>query len=121
LEKEGDNMKKWYVLLFSFALILSGCGGGDDESTDQPATDRDDAGGTVDVAAAEEIYKNSACIGCHGAQLGGGAGPSLEQIGSRKSKEEILTVIHEGQGSMAGGLLKGEDAEIVAAWLATMK
>jgi cytochrome c551 len=114
-------MKKWYILLFSFALILTGCGGADEEGTEQQPQEREDDGGTVDVAAAEEIYKNSACIGCHGAQLGGGAGPSLKEVGSRKSKEEILKVIHEGQGSMAGGLLKGEDAEIVAAWLATMK
>jgi cytochrome c551 len=115
-------MKKWYILLFSFALILTGCGGADEEEgTEQQPQEREDDSGTVDVAAAEEIYKNSACIGCHGAKLGGGAGPSLKEVGSRKSKAEILKVIHEGQGSMAGGLLKGEDAEIVAAWLATMK
>ncbi|OZM56524.1 hypothetical protein CIB95_12190 [Lottiidibacillus patelloidae] len=114
-------MKKWYILLFSFALILSGCGGKEEVIDEAPADGQDGTAGTVDIASAEEIYQNSACIGCHGANLGGGAGPSLKEIGSRKTKAEILSIIHNGQGSMAGGLLQGEDAEIVAAWLATMK
>ncbi len=38
------------------------------------------------------------------------------------TEEEIIGIIHNGRGSgMPKGLLKGEDAEAVAAWLATMK
>jgi cytochrome c551 len=121
LEKVGENMKKWFIMLFSFTLILAGCGGDDDAMDETPGDVNQEADGEVDVARAEEIYQNSACIGCHGANMGGGAGPSLKKIGSKKTKAEILSVIHNGQGNMAGGYLKGEDAEIVAAWLATMK
>jgi cytochrome c551 len=120
LVKVGDSMKKWLAVLFSLSLVLSGCGGGDDDGGMEVDT-QEGQDSDVDVARAEEIYKNSACVNCHGGNLGGGAGPSLKNIGSRKSKAEILTIIHEGQGSMPGGMLAGEDAEIVAAWLASMK
>jgi biotin synthase-like enzyme len=37
------------------------------------------------------------------------------------SKEEILDIIENGKGGMPAGILKGEDAEAVASWLADKK
>jgi len=68
----------------------------------------------------EEIFANS-CASCHGGDLTGGAGPDLTSVGSDHSKEDILSVIDEGQGAMPAGLIQGEEAEEVAAWLAEMK
>jgi len=33
------------------------------------------------------------------------------------SEDEILTVIQEGRGAMPAGIIEGEEAEAVAAWL----
>jgi cytochrome c551 len=119
-------MKKWLSLIFAVSLVLSGCGGGDDEPQEQAdQNDQDqatnDGGEAVDVAAAEKVYQNSACMNCHGGNLQGGAGPKLIDIGARKTKAEILHIIVNGQGSMPGGMLSGDDAELVASWLASLK
>src|SRR5699024_12354792 len=67
----------------------------------------------------EEIFANS-CASCHGGDLTGGAGPDLTSVGSDHSKEDILSVIDEGQGAMHAGLIQGEEAEELTAWLAEM-
>src|SRR5699024_11119032 len=67
----------------------------------------------------EEIFANS-CASCHGGDLTGGAGPDLTSVGSDHSKEHILSVIDEGQGAMHAGLIQGEEAEELTAWLAEM-
>ena len=129
-------MKKFVTFALSFALvgILSACGGGDNTqpapapeqpaaeqpAAEEPAAEEPSAGGTVDVAAAEEKYKTS-CLACHGVDLSGGAGPSLKQVGSKYSQEQIAGIIINGQGTMPPGMLKGDDAELVAAWLAEQK
>ncbi len=66
----------------------------------------------------EEIVQS--CIGCHGGDLEGGSGPSLQDVGSKYSEEEILDIINNGiEGTaMPGGLVPAEEAEILAAWLA---
>lgn len=136
-------MKKWLMaVLFGTVLVLGACGGGDDtndteepadtgesvetdegtdggtdEGADEGTEDSAEDGGTVDTAAAEEAYQQS-CASCHGADLTGGAGPDLTAIGSKLSADEIADIIENGQGSMPGGLLSGEDATAVAEWLA---
>jgi quinoprotein glucose dehydrogenase len=41
------------------------------------------------------------CAGCHGADLKGGAtGPSLVDVGTRRTKDELTTVIRQGTGRM---------------------
>jgi len=121
-------MKKWLMaVLFGIMLVLGACGGGDDdaqESTDPAESDdpdteeseSDDEGGEVSDDAAEEMYQES-CASCHGDDLEGSVGPSLETIGADLSADEIEGVIEEGQGSMPAGLLSGDDAEQVAEWL----
>lgn len=125
-------MKKLASIAISLLLvgILSACGGGekaqepapatDNKQAEQPAAEQPSAGGTVDAAAAEEKFKSS-CASCHGVDLSGGAGPGLQQVGSKLSKDEIAGIITNGKGAMPPGMLKGEDAEIVAAWLAEKK
>lgn len=140
-------MKKFVTLALSCALVglLSACGGGDkakeqptpapgqqteqptneqpteQPTEEQPTAEAPTAEGTVDAAAAEEKYKASSCVACHGADLSGVSGPSLKEVGSKYSKDEIAGIITNGKGSMPGGMLKGEDAELVAAWLADHK
>lgn len=104
------------VILFGAMLTLAACGGGDEEATDSTAGDT----GGAEATAAEPIYQQS-CAGCHGGDLKGGMGPNLTKVGSKYSEEEILNIIHNGQGNMPKGVIQGADAEAVAAWLAGKK
>ncbi|WLR49268.1 cytochrome c [Halobacillus litoralis] len=136
-------MKKLLSALFlGLILVLSACGGGGDEgTTDDSANDEtteeqtgEDSGegtdeGTsdsgdgeaVDTAAAEEVYQNN-CASCHGGELGGGMGPSLTEVGSKYSAEEIVGFIKNGKGGMpAQGQVSDDDAQLVASWLTTME
>ncbi|MBM7551416.1 cytochrome c551 [Thalassobacillus pellis] len=120
-------MKKTLMaILFGSALVLSACGGGGEEGGSGGNGGGDtggDSGGTsgeVDVAAAEKAFQQN-CASCHGADLSGGAGPSLQEVGAKYSKEEILNIIKNGKGSMPAGQATGEDAELIASWLATKK
>ncbi|MGM8366829.1 cytochrome c551 [Virgibacillus sp. W0181] len=124
-------MKKWVLtLLFGTALVLGACGGGDDGASDEPADNGNDTeeagdageeGGTVDVAAAEEVYKSN-CASCHGADLSGGAGPELTNVGADHSAADIADIIENGQGSgMPAGLVSGDDVDLLANWLAEKK
>ncbi|KIL49958.1 cytochrome c551 [Jeotgalibacillus soli] len=103
-------MKKgWIGTILSASLMLTACGGaGNDQSSGGASTDSTDP---------EGIYAGSSCIGCHGENLEGASGPSLQEIGSSLTKDEILETIVEGKGRMPGGLLEGEQAEAVAEWL----
>src|SRR5699024_3835897 len=122
----GIFMKKTLMaVLFALMLVLAACGGGNDagnndaanndaaNNTEENAANNENDGGTVDSAAAEDAYKSS-CASCHGQDLEGGAGPDLTDVGSKLSADDIETVIAEGQGSMPGGLLSGDDATAVA-------
>ncbi|WLR46243.1 cytochrome c [Halobacillus litoralis] len=69
----------------------------------------------------EELFQNQ-CASCHGGDLGGGAGPNLQEVGSRYSAEEINDIIVNGKGSaMPAGLYTGEQATKLAEWLAEKK
>jgi len=130
----GIFMKKTLMaVLFALMLVLAACGGGNDagnndaanndaanNTEENAANNNENDGGTVDSAAAEDAYKSS-CASCHGQDLSGGAGPDLTDVGSNLSADEIETVIEEGQGSMPGGLLSGDEATAVAEWLADHK
>lgn len=90
------------------ALFLAACGSEDAASTPQ--------------SEGEKIVKQS-CISCHGGQLQGMRNtPALNDIGSRLSEEEILDIIVNGTSQgMPANLIKGEDAEKAAEWLAQQK
>ncbi|WP_102344881.1 cytochrome c551 [Bacillus sp. Marseille-P3661] len=136
-------MKKQLLALFmGTALVLGACGGGDDaaepaeDTTEQPAGEATEeqpaegggetaeggetGGATADAGAGEELYKQS-CASCHGQNLEGGVGPNLTAVGGKLDAAGIQNVIENGQGAMPPGLLKGDDAAAVAAWLAEHK
>ncbi|MBM6619845.1 menaquinol-cytochrome c reductase cytochrome b/c subunit [Bacillus suaedaesalsae] len=65
----------------------------------------------IDVEAeGYKILEANTCLSCHGAQLTGGAGPSL--IGLGMTPEEIADIAVNGQGDMPGGIFKGTDEEL---------
>ncbi|UPK44124.1 c-type cytochrome [Paenibacillus pabuli] len=78
---------------------------------------------TMDAGQAEALVKAN-CISCHGDQLQGGMGPSLQKIGSQDDVEKIYTTIVKGK---SGGMpsfkdkLKDEEIANIAMWLAEKK
>ncbi|SDN31010.1 Cytochrome c, mono-and diheme variants [Paenibacillus sp. yr247] len=78
--------------------------------------------GTSTAAQAQVLYKDN-CMACHGAGLAGDFGPNLTKVGSRKTKDEIVTQILGGKGDMPPfkNALKSEEIEALAAWLAAKK
>jgi len=111
--------RKLFSILLGTSLVfaLAACGGGDDNAGEAPASDN---GGGEATVNAEEIAQQN-CASCHGQDFAGGAGPDLSKIGSKYSQDEIAGIIENGQGSMPGGIIKGEEKDAVAAWLAEKK
>lgn len=79
-------------------------------------------------ASSEKVAKTNAldtyrqsCAGCHGQNLEGSVGPNLQKIGSKLNEKQILEVITKGRGQMPSGLVTGEEAKSLAAWLASQK
>jgi cytochrome c550 len=64
----------------------------------------------------EDIY-NKTCIGCHGEQYQGGAGPGLVGVSDRLSKEEIEDIVVNGKNAMPKGLVPADQAGEMADWL----
>lgn len=106
--------KKLLAAVFGTALVLGACGGGDDDKTD------DNANGGDSSVDAEAVVQDS-CVSCHGGNLEGGSAPAIDKIGAKLSKDEILDVIENGQGGMPGGIIKGDEADAVASYLADKK
>ncbi|MDQ0877620.1 cytochrome c551 [Paenibacillus sp. V4I3] len=75
---------------------------------------------SASISDGELLYKKS-CIACHGNNLEGGVGPKLQKIGSKLSVDQIKNQIVNGRGGMPAGILKDEDAQKVAVWLAKHK
>jgi mono/diheme cytochrome c family protein len=69
----------------------------------------------------EAIFKQN-CSSCHGQNLEGGAGPSLAKVGGKYDKAQIAEILRNGKGSgMPAGVVKGEEANIIAQWLSEKK
>ncbi|MGG1660021.1 c-type cytochrome [Brevibacillus sp. NRS-1366] len=68
------------------------------------------------------LYKKQ-CLSCHAADLGGLVGPSLQQVGTRLTEEQIMEKIRDGAKGMPSfeKLLSPEDLEALAQWLSTKK
>jgi mono/diheme cytochrome c family protein len=129
--------KRLGIIMGIFALsfsIMSACGGanGDDATPNDeaPATDQTPAEEEVTtdddtepdatlVAAGEAVVKQS-CIGCHGANLGGSLGPSLYNLESKYSTDEIYDILVNGIGSMPKNTAAGNE-EAVIAYLLTLE
>lgn len=104
-------MKKMVTagILLTLALGMTACG----KQTAQKPISSDD-----EVKAALQ----SRCAMCHGAELTGtGPNPDLTTVGSRLSKDQIKEVLQKGRNGMPGGLVKPEELDVVAAYLAKQK
>lgn len=113
-------MKKLVQLLFVLVLsvgLLAACGGGDSK---EPANTNNTGSSASGNSDAEKLYSAN-CASCHGADLSGGAGPKLSNIGATLTKDQILDVIKNGQGFMGANIIQGADAEAVATWLSEKK
>ncbi|MGM0876475.1 MAG: cytochrome c551 [Bacillota bacterium] len=109
---------KLLALLLGTSVVLGACGGAEEpneEATEEEATEGETAGGD-----AEKIVQQN-CIGCHGENLEGGAGPQLTEVGAKYDQGEIKNIIINGQGGMPKGILDDADAEVVSEWLAEKK
>lgn len=75
-------------------------------------------------ADAQAVYKNQ-CISCHGTDLKGrvGGNSSLEKVGQRLSKAQIVNQItHGGNGMIAfKKRISAEEIDLLADWLAAKK
>lgn len=132
------------LILLVAVMIVAACGGGNNDgqgaspsptasptASPSPANgddgadnDADGAGGEVDAAAAEALYKQN-CLSCHGDNLEGrlGGNTNLTQVGGKMSQEEIAAIIRDGRNGMPSfkNSLSDSDVNTLAAWLATKK
>lgn len=109
-------MKKSFlcVAIVSF-LAIGGCGS---SSTTSLSNSQESEIVTVE---SEKLYQKN-CAGCHGGYLQGGIGPSLQQIGSRLTKEQIFKQIQNGGKTMpAQSQLPIDQQEQLSIWLAEKK
>ena len=119
-EEEITMLKKG---LLASCLVLSlgvvGCSGDEENSKENVETENET---TTVTEKGQEIY-NQKCANCHGQNLEGIVGPSLTTAGAKYNEEELVHIIVNGieKTTMPGGLLQGEEAEIVAQWLAQQK
>jgi len=114
--------KQLMAMLFGTALILGACGGEETtEPVETPVEAPADGGGATTEVDAEQVVQQN-CISCHGENLEGqGNFPPLNDVGSRLSQEEILSIIENGKGAMPANIIEGEEAVAVAEYLANMK
>ncbi|EIT85200.1 cytochrome c-550 [Fictibacillus macauensis ZFHKF-1] len=69
----------------------------------------------------DAIFKKN-CASCHGEKLEGKVGPNLQKAGAKLSKADISNIIKNGKGGkMPAGVVKGEEAQIIAKWLSEKK
>ncbi|MEB5686699.1 cytochrome c551 [Mammaliicoccus lentus] len=93
------------------SLVFAGCG---NSSSDESKSEEYSSQG-------EKIFKNNSCVGCHGKDLEGASGPSLKNVGSKLSEQDIEKIINEGKGSMPSKVVDEKEAQEVAKWLAEQK
>jgi cytochrome c550 len=111
-----------FILIFAFGIglifFLSIMGV---EKKEEIAKGHDEGkAGTEEVTEFDPEVAKGKCIGCHGGDLTGGAGPAL--VGTSLSKEEITETIVNGKGAgMPAGLLPEDQAAQMAEYILTLK
>ncbi len=115
--------KKLLAFLMGTTLVLAACGGGTAKKEENNGTTGGETttGETTANAGDAQKFFDQKCSSCHGGELQGGVGPALDKEGTKLTKEEIENIIANGQGAMPAGLLKGDEASVVAEWLASKK
>jgi cytochrome c551 len=120
-----------YVLCCCFVLVtaVAACGGNNNAEPPADQNENNEAGGNgaetgEDAAEAEALYQAN-CLSCHGADLAGGVGPALNEIGAALSADQIRDVIANGKEGTSmpafAGRLSDEEIDILATWLAGQK
>jgi cytochrome c551 len=107
--------KSLLAIMLGAVLVLGACGGGN-------KADNNNAGnnGTPTAVDAEKIINNK-CIQCHGGNLQGqGNAPGIATIGGTMTEADIHDVVVNGKGTMPP-VLKGDEADAVAKYLANKK
>lgn len=104
-------MKYAWTVFALVLLLLSGCSSTSKESSSSTTTDNTPLTG-------KQIYVKS-CAACHGDKLQGVAGPTLVNIKSKYTEEEIENIISKGVKTMPPKLVDKKQAKTVAKWLLT--
>lgn len=109
------------LTLMALALLVAGCGGGEDEGATSEATPAPTAAsgsGEQQASAGRDTFV-SACGACHtmsDAGTNGQIGPNLDTL--EPDAETVLTAIQTGPGQMPANLVEGEQAQQVAEYVA---
>ncbi len=76
-------------------------------------------GGDAESVVEDPEAIAQSCIGCHGGDLEGASAPSLQDLGSKYSVEDVENIINNGiEGTaMQGGFVSAEEAKVLAKWL----
>ncbi|WP_255570680.1 c-type cytochrome [Cohnella sp. CFH 77786] len=104
------------------AASPTGAPGGSPAASPTGAPAASPTGTTAAGVNAEAVFKQN-CIACHAADLHGGVGPNLQEVGSRLSADEIAARISAGGGGMTAfkGVLTDAEIHALADWLAAKK
>lgn len=99
------------------AVWVAGCGssGSSADTSASASSSSSTAGGD---GKALFVAKCGACHTLAAAQTTGTVGPNLDQL--KPNKETVLAQIAAGGGAMPAGLYTGQDAETVAAYVASV-
>ena len=112
----GMKAKMTISLILLILFVLPACGQGtNSQGMDVRTTAPEDANAVA-------LYKIS-CLSCHAADLSGRVGPSLQEIGSKLSQEQLSTIIHDGARGMPAfqKSLSNEEIDALTQWLSKNK
>ena len=101
----------FYLFLFLCFAVVSACSDTDSMEAAPNASAQPD-----ELAAS--LYKKH-CLSCHAADLSGQVGPSLEQVGTRLTEEQIIEIMSVGAPGMPSftKMMNKDEMEAVAGWL----
>jgi cytochrome c551 len=107
------------LALLAAAVLAAGCGG-DDGGSGGGGTGGGGSGGGGggQASAGEELFRGN-CGSCHtlaAAGTSGSFGPNLDELAPDAAS--VRAAIEQGPGPMPAGVVKGADADAVAAYLA---
>lgn len=130
--KERQPLKRpmttWIMIVALISVIALTWAAEDEHEQQVQSAVGPKAHNTQVIGADEEgyqIYKQNACIKCHGDQLQGVNGPSLIGVGDRYigdhkiNADDVINYMNHGKGAMPAGMFQGtpEQQRVLANWL----
>ena len=115
------SLRAVVLTLSVFALVggvASGCGGGDDEATTEPATTSAQPGDGQAADGAQLFSDN--CQSCHGPEgTGGHVGPDLQKSAVAEDLARVQQQVRNGGGAMPpfADVLSEDEIETVARYV----